>query len=80
MFETLLEMPLAARLFIVFVVVAGLISLAAYVIHRAVRSRQPQRHQTLPLQVALSHGPALVFKIFFNSPSFAWPAIRTHWS
>ena len=66
MFETLLEMPLAARLFIVFVVVAGLISLAAYVIHRAVRSRQPQRHQTLPLQVhSYSHGPALVFKILF---------------
>ena len=66
MLETLLEMPLAARLFIVFVVVAGLISLAAYVIHRAVRSRQPQRHQTLPLQVhSYSHGPALVFKILF---------------
>ena len=66
MFETLLEMPLAARLFIVFVLVAGLISLAAYVIHRAVRSRQPQRHQTLPLQVhSYSHGPALVFKILF---------------
>jgi hypothetical protein len=46
--------------------VAGLISLAAYVIHRAVRSRQPQRHQTLPLQVhSYSHGPALVFKILF---------------
>jgi hypothetical protein len=67
MLETLLEMPLAARLFIVFVVVAGLISLAAYVIHRAVRSRQPQRHQTLPLQVhSYSHGPALVFKILFR--------------
>jgi hypothetical protein len=66
MLETLLEMPLAARLFIVFVVVAGLISLAAYVIHRAVRSRQPQRHQTLPLQVhSYSHGLALVFKILF---------------
>ena len=38
MFETLLEMPLAVRLFIVFVVVVGLISLAAYVIYRAVRS------------------------------------------
>jgi hypothetical protein len=66
MLETLLEMPLAARLFIVFVVVAGLISLVAYVIHRAVRSRQPQRHQTLPLQIhSYSHGPALVFKILF---------------
>ena len=54
MLETLLEMPLAARLFIVFVVVAGLISLAAYVIHRAVRSRQPQRHQTLPLQYTVT--------------------------
>ena len=66
MFETLLEMPLAVRLFIVFVVVVGLISLAAYVIYRAVRSRQPQRHQTLPLQVhGYSHGSALVFKILF---------------
>jgi len=66
MLETLLEMPLVARLFIVFVVVAGLISLAAYVIHRAVLSRKPQRHQTLPLQVhSYSHGPALVFKILF---------------
>ena len=66
MFETLLEMPLAVRLFIVFVVVVGLISLAAYVIYRAVRSREPQRHQTLPLQVhGYSHGSALVFKILF---------------
>jgi hypothetical protein len=66
MIETLLEMPLAARLFIVFVVVVGLISIAAYVIHRAVRSRQLQRQQTLPLQVhSYSHGPALVFKILF---------------
>ena len=82
MFETLLEMPLAVRLFIVFVVVVGLISLAAYVIYRAVRSRQPQRHQTLPLQVhGYSHGSALVFKILFSiHQSLPWSAIRTHWS